>query len=142
ILTAHRGGLIALSGCLASEIPDLIQKDQLTQARQAIDWFKQTLGADNFYLELQNHTLPEQAKVNRQLIAWAKDFGLKLVATNDVHYVDKSHSHAHDSLICIGTQSLLNESKRMRYVEEQFYLRSAEEMKALFSEIPEAVQNT
>src|SRR3954468_10093141 len=80
ILAAHKEGLIALSGCLASEIPEWIQKDQLPKAREAIDWFKQTLGADNFYLELQNHSLPEQAKVNRQLSAWAKDFGLKLSA--------------------------------------------------------------
>ena len=99
LLAAHKDGLIALSGCLASELPEWITKDQLPKARETIDWFKQTLGAENFYLELQNHGLPEQAKVNRHLIAWAKEFGLKLVATNDVHYVEKSHSHAHDCLI-------------------------------------------
>jgi DNA polymerase III subunit alpha len=142
ILAECREGLIGLSGCLASEIPDLIQKDQLDQARDALDWFKQTLGTENFYLELQNHGIPEQAKVNRVLIPWAKEFGLKLVASNDVHYVEKGHSHAHDCLICIGTQSMLADSKRMRYVPEQFYLRSAEEMQALFSEVPEAVRNT
>jgi DNA polymerase III subunit alpha len=142
LLTAHKEGLIALSGCLASEIPESIQRDQLPRARGAIDWFKQTLGAENFYLELQNHGLPEQAKVNRHLIAWSKEFGLKLVATNDVHYVEKSHSHAHDCLICIGTQTQLADTKRLRYAEQQFYLRSAEEMKARFAEVPEAVQNT
>src|SRR5436305_10632700 len=142
LLAAHKEGLIALSGCLASEIPESIMKDQLPRAREAIDWFKQTLGAENFYLELQNHGMPEQAKVNRQLSAWAKEFGLKLVATNDVHYVEKSHSHAHDCLICIGTQSQLSDTKRMKYVEEQFYLRSPEEMKARFAEVPEAVRNT
>ena len=73
---------------------------------------------------------------------WAKEFGLKLVATNDVHYVEKSHSHAHDCLICIGTQTQLTDTKRMSYAEQQFYLRSAEEMKARFAEVPEAVQNT
>ena len=142
LLAAHKEGLIALSGCLASEIPEWIQKDQLPKAREAIDWFKQTLGAENFYLELQNHGLPEQAKVNRHLIAWAKEFGLKLVATNDVHYIEKSHSHAHDCLICIGTQTQLTDTKRLKYAEQQFYLRSAEEMKARFAEVPEAVQNT
>jgi DNA polymerase-3 subunit alpha len=142
ILAAHSEGLIALSGCLASEIPEMIQRDEAARARDAIDWFKQTLGPENFYLELQNHGIPEQAKVNRQLIPWAKEFGLKLVASNDVHYVEKSHSHAHVCLICIGTQTQLAESKRMRYVPEQFFLRSAEEMKALFHEIPEAVLNT
>ncbi len=142
LLAAHKEGLIALSGCLASEIPESIMRDQLPKAREAIDWFKQTLGAGNFYLELQNHGIPEQAKVNKYLIPWAKEFGLKLVATNDVHYVAKENSHAHDCLICIGTQTMLSDTKRMTYVAEQFYLRSAEEMKARFAEVPEAVQNT
>src|SRR5258705_7119433 len=128
ILAAHSEGLIALSGCLASEIPELIQKDDLQKARDTIDWFKQTLGAENFYLELQNHGIPEQAKVNKFLIPWAKEFGLKCVATNDVHYIERKHWHAHDCLICIGTQAQLSDTKRMRYVQEQFYLRSAEEM--------------
>jgi len=144
LLAAHKEGLIALSGCLASEIPEWIQKDQLPKAREAIDWFKQTFGAENFYLELQNHGIPEQAKVNRQLIPWAKEFGLKLVATNDVHYIEKGHSHAHDCLVCIGTQSMLSDPKRMSagYVKEQFFLRSVEEMQERFAETPEALQNT
>ena len=142
LLAANKEGLIALSGCLASEIPEAINKDQLQKARDAMDWFKQTLGPENFYLELQNHNLPEQAKVNRHLIPWSKEFGLKLVATNDVHYVEKGHSHAHDCLICIGTQTQLADTRRMKYPEQQFYLRTPEEMKARFAETPEAVQNT
>src|SRR5437867_320955 len=142
LLAAHREGLIALSGCLASEVPELILKDQPVKARAAIDWFKQTLGPENYYLELQNHGLPEQAKVNKSLIPWAKEFGLSLVATNDVHYIQRDHSAAHDCLICIGTQALLTDTKRMKYPQEQFYLRSAEEMKARFAETPEAVRNT
>jgi len=144
ILAKHSAGLIAMSGCLASEIPDLILKDQIDKARDAVDFFKQTLGAENFFLELQNHGMAEQAKVNRQLIAWSKEFGLKLVATNDVHYINKGDSHAHDCLVCIGTQDLLSNPKRMSaaYAPEQFFLRSAEEMKARFAETPEAVTNT
>jgi len=144
ILAQHSQGLIAMSGCLASEIPDLIMKDQIAKARDAVDFFKQTLGAENFFLELQNHGIPEQAKVNKHLIQWSKEFGLKLVATNDVHYIEKSHSHAHDCLVCIGTQSMLSDPKRMSagYVPEQFYLRSADEMKARFAEVPDAVKNT
>ncbi len=142
LLAAHHDGLIALSGCLASEIPELILREQPDRARAAIDWFKQVFGPDRFYLELQNHQLPEQAKVNAQLLPWAREFGLRLVATNDVHYVKREHSHAHDCLICIGTQSQLADEKRMRYAREQFYLRSAEEMQALFREVPEAVRNT
>ena len=127
ILAAHKEGLIAMSGCLASEIPDWIMKDQLDKARDAVDWFKQTLGAENFYLELQNHGIPEQAKVNSHLIQWAKEFGLKLVATNDVHYIEKSDSHAHDCLDlhrharpCLSD----HEADERGYVPEQFYLRS------------------
>jgi DNA polymerase III subunit alpha len=144
ILAKYSEGLIAMSGCLASEIPDWIMKDQLDKARDAVDFFKQTLGAENFFLELQNHGIPEQAKVNKHLIPWAKEFGLKLVATNDVHYVNKGDSHAHDCLVCIGTQDLLSNPKRMSagYVPEQFFLRSADEMKARFAEVPEAVLNT
>jgi DNA polymerase-3 subunit alpha len=142
LLAKHKDGLIALSGCLASEVPELITKGQPDKARETIDWFKQTLGADNYYLELQNHGIVEQAKVNKHLIQWAKEFGLKLVATNDVHYIEKSHSHAHDCLICIGTQTQLADTKRMRYEPEQFYLRTAEEMKARFADTPEAVKNT
>src|ERR1700733_3776301 len=144
ILTAHKEGLIAMSGCLASEIPDWIIKDQINKARDVVDWFKQTLGAENFFLELQNHDIAEQAKVNKHLIKWSKEFGLKLVATNDVHYINKGDSHAHDCLVCIGTQDLLSNPKRMSasYIPEQFFLRSEEEMKARFSETPEAIKNT
>jgi DNA polymerase-3 subunit alpha len=142
ILAANHEGIIALSGCLASEIPEAIAKDDLKKARDAIDWFKQTLGPENFYLELQNHGIAEQAKVNRHLIPWAKEFGLKCVATNDVHYVEKKDWQAHDCLICIGTQTVRDDPRRMRYQPEQFFLRSAEEMKALFAEVPDAVQNT
>src|SRR5262245_37420209 len=141
LLAAHRQGLIALSGCLASEIPELITREQPEKARETIDWFKHTLGHENFYLELQNHNIPEQVKVNRQLMQWAGDFGLKLVATNDVHYVEEAHAHAHDCLICIGTQALLSDSKRMRYPERQFFLRSQQEMAARFTEVPEAIKN-
>jgi len=144
IFAKHSAGLIALSGCLASELSDHIVKDQIAKAKDTVDFFKQTLGAENYFLELQNHGIPEQAKVNAQLIKFAKEFGLKLVATNDVHYVNKSDSHAHDCLVCIGTQDLLSNPKRMGagYVPEQFYLRSADEMKARFAEVPEAVKNT
>jgi DNA polymerase III subunit alpha len=142
LLAQHKDGLIALSGCLASETSDLIQKEDLARARATIDWFKQTLGPENYYLELQNHGIPEQAQVNRQLIPWAKEFGVKLVATNDVHYLEKEHWRAHDCLICIGTQTMLSEENRLHYPEQQFHLRSVEEMKALFAEVPDAVVNT
>lgn len=142
LLAAHKEGLIALSGCLSGEIPELIVQDQLDRGRETVDWFKETLGAENFYLELQNHGLPDQAKVNRQLLAWAGEFGLQVVATNDVHYILKDHWQAHDCLICIGMQTTRDDTRRVRYQAGQFYLRSAEEMKVLFAEVPEAVRNT
>ncbi len=142
LLAAHKDGLIALSGCLASEVPSLITQGKLKEARDTIDWFKQTLGPDNYYFELQNHGIAEQVNVNKHLIPWSREFGIKLVGTNDVHYVKKEHSHAHDCLICLGTQTTLETPNRMRYQQEQFYLRSQEEMEALFAEIPEATRNT
>jgi DNA polymerase III subunit alpha len=141
LLATHKEGLIALSGCLASEVPEFIHTDQPAKARESIDWFCQTLGRENFYLELQDHGIPEQAKVNRHLIPWAKEFGLKLVATNDVHYVRREHSRAHDCLVRIGRNLKTDEGEPI-YQPEQFYLRSAEEMKARFAEVPEAIANT
>ncbi len=127
-----------------ARFPTSFFKDQLDKARETVDWFKQTLGAENYYLELQNHGLPEQARVNRHLIEWSKEFGLKLVATNDVHYIEEGHSHAHDCLVCIGTQDLLSNPKRMSagYPAQEFDLRSEEEMRARFAETPEAITNT
>ncbi|MBT5847465.1 MAG: DNA polymerase III subunit alpha, partial [Verrucomicrobiales bacterium] len=142
LLEQHKEGLIAFSGCLASEIPQAIMRDDPDKARAGIDWFKQIFGKERFFLELQNHGINEQATVNAQLIPWAKEFDLNLVATNDVHYLKREHSHAHDALICIGTQTHLSDPNRMHYVPEQFYLRDADEMAALFNEVPEAVRNT
>lgn len=141
LLEQHAEGLIGLSGCLASEIPEAIVKDDLVRARQTLDWFKQVLGPEHFYLELQNHGIPEQNKVNRQLIPWAREFGVKLVATNDVHYVEEGHWQAHDCLVCLGRQQQRDPAKPT-YQPGQFFLRSAEEMKARFAEVPEAVLNT
>ena len=142
LLEEHKEGIIALSGCLASEIPQAIMRNDMDKARESLDWFKQTFGKERFYLELQNHGINEQTVVNRHLIPWAKEFDLNLVATNDVHYLERGHSHAHDALICIGTQTHLSNPNRMSYVPEQFYLRSAAEMAALFNEVPEAVKNS
>ena len=142
LLALHKEGLIAMTACLAGEIPELIVQEEFAKARDTVDWFKQTFGPENFYLELMNHGLAEQTKVNQHLLQWGREFGLKCVATNDVHYLERSHSQAHDTLICIGTQTTRQDLKRMRYQPEQFFLRSAEEMKALFAEAPEAIQNT
>tara|TARA_Y100001934_G_scaffold271573_1_gene358309 strand:+ start:1227 stop:4817 length:3591 start_codon:yes stop_codon:yes gene_type:complete len=144
ILEECKEGLICLSGCLASEIPQLIKAGELDKAKETIDWYKQVFTPENFYLELQNHTIPEQIEVNKHLVQWHKEFGLNLVATNDVHYVRAEHAHAHDILVCVGTQTTLNNPDRLSlsYIKEQFHLRSQEEMNAIFSEVPDACKNT
>jgi len=144
LLEEYREGLIVLSACLAGEIPDLILKGQVDAAKERITWYRDVFGRENFYLELQDHDEEEQRVVNRYLIQLAKEFGVKLVATNDVHYVEKEHSFAHDCLVCIGTQTTLEDPNRLslRYKPGQYHLRSAEEMWELFKEVPDALKNT
>lgn len=142
LLEKHHEGLIALSACLGGEIPRLIRDGDMEEARKTIQWYRDTFGAENFFLELQHNTIPEQEKVNEHLIAFSKEMNIGLVATADVHYVRKEDSHAHDILVCIGTNRTIHDPGRMIYPEGQFYLRSAEEMKALFADTPEAISNT
>jgi DNA polymerase-3 subunit alpha len=142
ILAQHSKGLIGFTSCLKGEVPNKIKDDQLNQAKAALDEYRHIFEPGDFYVELQNHGIPEQQKVNRVLIDWAKEFSLPLVATNDVHYVEREHWQAHDCLICLGTQSLVADEKRMRYAAQQFYLRTPEEMHEIFAEVPEALKNT
>ncbi len=142
ILARHAKGLIGFTSCLKGEVPNKIKEDQFAQARTALDEYRHIFEPGDFYVELQNHGIEEQRKVNRVLIEWAREFNLPLVATNDVHYVERQHWDAHDCLICLQTQSLVADEKRMRYVAEQFYLRTPEEMHELFAEVPEALKNT
>ena len=142
ILAQHSKGLIGLTSCLKGEVPNKIKEGQVDQAKAALDDYRHIFEPGDFYVELQNHGIEEQRTVNRTLIPWAKEFGLPMVATNDVHYVERQHWEAHDCMICLQTQSLLSDEKRMRYVAEQFYLRTPEEMHELFAEVPEALQNT
>ena len=142
LLERHHEGIIALSACLAGEIPQLILSGNLKEAREAVKWYVDLFGPDHYYLEIQQNGIPDQLKVNAELIKIAREMNVKLVATNDVHYINKEDSHAHDVLICIGTQTTIDDPKRLTYAPEQFYLRSAEEMKALFADTPDAIANT
>jgi len=141
ILAEHAEGLIVLSGCGSSEVSRLTQAGRLDQARRAIAGYRD-LFPGRYYLELQEHDIPELAQVNRQLVAFAREFDLPLVATNDVHYVRRKDASIHDVLLCIQTGKTFNEPKRMRMDGDSFYLRSAEEMAALFPETPQALSNT
>ncbi|MDD5496246.1 MAG: DNA polymerase III subunit alpha, partial [Candidatus Omnitrophica bacterium] len=143
ILFKHKDGLVCLSACLKGEIPHLITTNQTEQAKKVIDEFKNVFGKDNFYLEIQDNLIPEQEKVNKELIALSKDMGVGLVATNDVHYIERAHSRAHEVLLCIQTQTNMDDTNRMRLQTEEFYLKSREEMGRVFDDIaPDAIKNT
>ena len=140
-LAEHADGLIALSGCSSSEVSRLIQNGQLDQARQAIAWYREAFPG-RYYLEVQEHDLPELTQVNRHLFSLAREFDLPLAATNDVHYARREQASTHDVLLCIQTGKTVNEPNRMHMDGDSFYLRSADEMAALFPEAPEALTNT
>ncbi len=140
-LARHSEGLIVTSGCGSSEIPRLIIEGRLEEARQTIAWYADHFPG-RFFLELQDHDLEDLRIVNRHLIAFARKFGLPLVATNDVHYLTRQQAPVHDTLLAIGTGKSLKDPSRMRYEGDTYYMRTAEEMAALFAEVPEALTNT
>jgi DNA polymerase-3 subunit alpha len=139
ILREYHGGLVALSGCLQGEIPQLLLQDRMDEAKAAALWYKEVFG--DFYLEIQRHSLPEEEKLNPLLISLAHELDLPLVATNDVHYVEKADVKAHDILLCIQTNRKLSDRNRLR-MGDSFYFKSGEEMENLFSDLPQAVENT
>ena len=141
VLAEYGEGLIVTSGCASSEIPRLIQEGRLEDARRSVEWFKDVFPG-RFFLELQDHGIPELDTVNRDLLTFARDLDLPLVATNDVHYVHRAQARTHDILLCIGTGKTINEPKRMRMDGDTYYMRTAEEMAQLFGEVPEALKNT
>ena len=149
-LAAHREGLIIASACLGGEIPRLIMNGQIKEAEESIDWWKSVFG-DDYYLELQRHrttdplaprdVYEQQLIVNQNLIRIAREKNIKLIATNDVHFVNEEDAEAHDRLICISTGTYFNDEKRMRYTKQE-WMKSTEEMNRLFADIPEALSNT
>lgn len=141
LLTKHREGLIILSGCLKGEIPQLLLEGNLEKAYEVAKWYKELVGED-FYIEIQDHGLPEQKKINPDILKLGKDLGIKVVATNDVHYLNWEDHEAHDILLCIQTATNLDDPKRMRFSTDQFYFKSPTEMEQVFSEIPEVLTNT
>ncbi len=142
ILRKHSEGLIALSACLAGKIPQLILSGDLAGAEEHATKMLEIFGKDRFYLELQDHGIPDQLKVNSGLVALSKKLGIGLVATNDVHYLRKEDAKSHDALLCIQTGKTLDDTDRMRFETDEFYFKSTEEMASLFPKHPEAIQNT
>jgi len=140
-LKNHSEGLVALSACLAGEVSYNLNIDNKEKAKEAALFYKEVF-KDDFYLEVQYHGMQEQLKVNKELIKLSKEIDVPLVATNDVHYITKEDYLPHDILLCIQTGRTVDEENRMKYPSDQFYLKSQDEMYELFSEIPEALENT
>ena len=141
-LAAHSEGLIALSACLSGELSRALLDNDPERAERSLEWYLEVFGKDRYYLELQDHDMSELYRVNRGLIELSKKTGGKLVATNDVHYVRRDDAELQDILLCIQTGKLLSDRNRMRMNNDTYYLRSAEEMENLFSQVPEAISNT
>jgi DNA polymerase-3 subunit alpha len=141
-LAQHAEGLIGLSACLNGEIPRALEVEDWESARRLAGSYGDIFGAGNFFLEVQDHGLPEQRRLTEQLIRLGPEVGLPLVATNDLHYVHKTQAEAHDVLLCVGTASNLDTPNRMKFETPEFYLKSAADMGRLFGELPEALANT
>jgi len=142
LLRAHSDGLIATSACIYGEIPTLIQNGKYFEAKAKAVELKELFGEDNFYLELQNHGFSEQVKANAGVVRIHKETGIPLVVTNDVHYISRADADAQDILLCIQTGKSVDDTDRMRFLSQELYLKSEEDMRALFPEHPEAYDNT
>ena len=140
-LSAHSEDLICLSACIAGEIPQLLLHNNMAKAKERVLWFKELFG-DRYYLELQDHGLPEQKMINPLIMQLSQECEVPLVCTNDIHYIEKDDWNAHDTLLCIGTAAKKSDKNRLRYKEGEFYFRTPEEMAELFSWCPEALENT
>ena len=142
VLAQYSRGLIGLSSCLKGTVSRLLLNGRENEAKALLVQLGDIFGRENFYLELQNHSLPDQIKLNNILINLSKELNLPLVATNDVHYLIKEHARAHEVLLCLQTQTTLSDPNRMKYQTDEFYFKSPQEMEQLFSHIPEAISNT
>ena len=142
LLREYHEGLIALSACLAGEVARYLQKGMYEDGKKAALRYQEIFGEGNFFLELQDHGIPQQQMVNQQLMRMHQETGIQLVATNDVHYTYETDADSHDILLCLQTGKKLTDTDRMRYEGGQYYVKSEEEMAALFPYAPEALENT
>src|SRR5205085_9516116 len=142
LLREHRDGLIVLSSCLKGEVSQNLAAGNYQRAKDAALQFREILGPDNFFLEIQDHGIPDQQKIVPMMARLGEETGLRLVATNDSHYLNKEDAFAHEVLLCIGTGKTLGDEKRMKFYSDDFYVKSAEEMRRIFAQYPEAIDNT
>lgn len=141
-LAAHAQGLIASSGCLAAEIPRTLASQGVEAARKKLDWYYEVFGPDNFFLELQDHNIPELPAINKALVELGPRYNARFIATNDVHYINPDDARLQDVLLAVQTGSRLSDKNRFRMEDGSYYLRTPEEMSKLFGEVPGALENT
>jgi len=142
LLAQHAGGLLVLSGCLNSEVSRMLSAGDEAKARETAGWYQEVFGKDHYFMEVQSHGLDEQKKVTEGTIRIAQAIGAPLCGTNDSHYLEAEHSRAHEALLCIQTGTTMSDPNRWRFSTDEFYLKSADEMRAVFKDLPEAYRNT
>ena len=141
LLEKYKDGLVVLSGCMKGEIPVLLKKGDYQKAKEVSNYYKELFG-DDFYLELMDAGIPEQKIINKGLIQLGKELSVSPVATNDCHYLKKEEAYSHEVLLCVQTNSKMSDEKRLRFTTHEFYFKTPDEMKKLFSEVPSAITNT
>jgi DNA polymerase III subunit alpha len=141
-LARHADGLIGFSGCLASLVPHLLVHGRTEDARRALCRFVDIFGRENYFIEIQDHGIPEQRRIAPELLKLAREFALRVVCTNDVHYIRAGDAGPHDAMLCIQTGAKIEDEKRMRFDRPEFFLKSCAEMERIFAEVPESLLNT
>jgi DNA polymerase-3 subunit alpha len=142
LLAQHADGLLVLSGCLNSEVSRLLAAGDEARAQETAGWYQDVFGRDHYFMEVQSHGLEEQRRVTEGTIRLARALGAPLCGTNDSHYLEAEHARAHEALLCIQTGTTMSDPKRWRFSTEEFYLKSADEMRAVFKDLPEAYTST
>lgn len=142
LLEQHHEGLICLSACLAGEVPQALLAGNYEKAKEVALWYERLFGKDNYYIEIQDHGIAEQRAVLPQLIKLSKETGISLVATNDAHYLRRDDSRMQRTLVCIQTGKTINDPDKLEFGTEEFYVKTTDEMYELFSDVPEACENT
>ena len=142
LLAQHAEGLICSSGCMSAEVPRFIQQGNMDGAQKTLDWYYDVFGKDRFFLELQSHDIKELDQINKNLLDLGRRYDARFVATNDVHYINREDARLQDIMLAIQTGCVLSDPNRMRMTDNSYYLRTAEEMSALFASVPDALSNT
>ena len=142
LLAQHADGLLVLSGCLNSEVSRLLSAGEEAKAQETAGWYQEVFGKDHYFMEVQSHGLTEQKRVTEGTIRIGKALGAPICGTNDSHYLEATDARAHEALLCIQTGTTMSDPNRWRFSTEEFYLKSADEMRAVFKDLPEAYRNT